>query len=152
MTEAAFKKKKNTQTASDSRVTTHPSYTEYSWDTLVGNNRPASAANMEATASLNRTGVKGGARRMNNTAASRRGATEYGGGTARYKNAPASGAKKRADSKSTADIRTKASATVKEQVKKAEKIRKKSIVAIHTIAVEKKYSFPASSQIGRAHV
>ncbi len=144
MTEAAFKKKKNTQTASDSRVTTHPSYTEYSWDTLVGNNRPASAANMEATASLNRTGVKGGARRMNNTAASRRGATGYGGGTARYKNAPASGAKSRTDSKSTADIRKKASATVKEQVKKAEKIRKKSIVAIHTIAAEKKYSFPAS--------
>ncbi len=149
MTEAAFKNKKNTQ-AADNRISTHPSYKEYSWDSLINNNRPRNNASAQNTSQQGRAGVKNGARTVNSTAAARRPAPTagahpgYGRGFAKTGTRAAAGAKSRASAQSAARAREKAADTVKEQVKKADKLRKKSIVAIHTIVVEKKYSFPLS--------
>ena len=136
MTEATFKK--NTKKASDTLISTHPSYTEYSWESLVNNNRPKSPSAMQETANV-------GARRMNTAAP--RGAQVKAGAGRRNTGKKAKlnvGTMARTGVNGSTNVRAKAAETVKAQVKKAEKIRKKSIVAIHTIAVEKKYSFPLS--------
>lgn len=149
MTEAAFKNKKNTK-ASDNRISTHPAYTEYSWENLINNNRPRGTASAQNAAQPSRAGVKSGAYTVNSTAAARRRAPTgganpgYGHGAARNGTRSAAGVKSHASAQSTAKTRAKAADTVREQVKKADKLRKKSIVAIHTIVVEKKYSFPLS--------
>ncbi len=137
MTEAALKNKKNTKTASDNRISTHPSYKEYSWESLVNNNRPEAPTAMHSNANA-------GARRMNTAA--RKGAQVHAGAGRRTTDRVKTnaGTKARTGVKSGTNVRAKTTETVKAQVKKAEKIRKKSIVAIHTIVVEKKYSFPLS--------
>ncbi|MBQ8552458.1 MAG: hypothetical protein IJ428_06560 [Clostridia bacterium] len=145
MTEAAFKNKKNTQAASDNCISTHPSYTEYSWETLINNNRPKNTAHMQNTNQINRVGPGGSSRTVNSTAAARRPISSGSGTRSGYgQSGAAVGARARTSTKSASKTRANASAAVKEQVKKADKIRKKSIVAIHTIVVEKKYSFPLS--------
>lgn len=122
-TGASFKKNRNRTTVSDGRISTHPSYTEYSFDALtkgpsgntgtlprVENRRPVGASSAPKTAKKPEK--------------AKRAQTAARSAAAKPKITEAEAAKSRAEKK--------------------ERIRKKSMVAIHTIVVEKKYSFPVS--------
>ncbi len=136
MTEAAFKKKKNTKASSGERISTHPSYTEYSWDSLVaGKQGTQSTAAASTTAQTRRsTPAQSNAAVRRPLAVSQpvmgRGAV---GKTV-------SGAKTKEQEQS--EVRTTAAANVKETAAVKKKV--KSVVNIHTITAEKKYAFPMS--------
>lgn len=129
MTEAAFKKKKNTQASSGERISTHPSYTEYSWDSIVTTGAPAQAAASTATAQTRRPTA------TQSTAAVRRpSAVSQPMTKRRAAEKTVSGAEKKAAESSAVSVKEKTA--VKKKVK--------SVVNIHTIAAEKKYAFPMS--------
>lgn len=119
--ETSFKNKKKGKGMADNRISTHPSYTEYSWDNLVEKRPGASAPN--TTQSANAGHNTGSMPKVQVGRASQ--------------NTGTMGAVKGVSA-------AKADAGVKTYENKRERLRKKSIVAIHTIAVNKKYSFPIS--------
>ncbi len=131
MTEATFKEKKNKQASTDNRISTHPAYTEYAWDSLVNNG---------STASAQADGARRKAPMNASTVAARRPISGVG----------TKAGKIQKEKSVSADTKTKASAASvsaekkKSRSKTAEKIKKKSIVAMHTVVVEKKYAFPMS--------
>ncbi len=131
MTEATFKEKKNKQASTDNRISTHPAYTEYAWDSLVNNGKRGTAS-AEAAA----TGRKAP---MNTSTVAKRPISGVGVqvGTPGKEKTVSAGAKSKTSSSSI-------SAEKKSRSKTAEKIKKKSIVAMHTVVVEKKYAFPMS--------
>ena len=118
--EATFKKKKNNTPSVDGRISTHPSYTEYSWDTLLAS-RPKPARDIN-TAAAPTIGVM----------------PKVNGGAAKV----GSKTKAKAPTKTASKTEAKKEVAVKE--KKAAKVRIKKKISIHTIAVDKKYSFPIS--------
>ncbi len=131
--EATFKKKKNNTPSVDGRISTHPSYTEYSWDTLVASRpKPARDIKQSSAAARNTAGIP----RVNTGAIPKVGTAKPG--TAQP------GTKSRTAEKTAARREAKAKAVAVEKAEKKARIRKKSVVAIHTIAVDKKYSFPLS--------
>lgn len=132
MTEAAFKKKKNTQAASGERISTHPSYTEYSWDSIVTDSSTAQAAQMSAEA-IRRPAAAQSA-------------------TAVRRPAPTAQPRSRVDTrerKESAANKTARTAAASRQASMVQggaavKKRTKAVVNIHTLTVEKKYAFPMS--------
>ncbi len=143
------------------RISTHPSYTEYSWDALARPTypqRPMPPQNPQTNRrpqTQRSTGAARGAaaprgRMQQSTAAQMRGRMygqpQMGAHAARPRGGQAhsrQAANARADAaRKAAQSRAKASAAIKAQAQKAEKLRRKSIVTLHTIVVEKKYSFP----------
>lgn len=130
MTEATFKEKKNKQASTDNRISTHPAYTEYAWDSLVNNGKgnTASAGEARRKAPMNAS-----------TVAARRPVSGMGANAGAVKKEKSVSADAKA--KMTA---ASVSAEKKSRSKTAEKIKKKSVVAMHTVVVEKKYAFPAS--------
>ncbi len=134
MTEAAFKKKKNTKASSGERISTHPSYTEYSWDSIVTNGTPAQSAASTTAQTRRPAPVQSTAAVRRPSAVSqpmtKRGAAEK----------TVSGAEKKTAEKSA--VSTAPAVSVKE--KAAVKKKVKSVVNIHTITTEKKYAFPMS--------
>ena len=170
MTDAAFKKSNNSGAVAGQRISTHPSYTEYSWDSLARPNtqpqrppqpqRPTAgrtqtarpAANpaqrgpqvQRSTAAVNarrdrmQRPVQAGAR-----PGARTGTPQSARQSAQQPAGAREAAKRRAEAqKKAAQNRAKAAAALKVQAAKADKLRKRSIVAIHTIVSDKKYSFP----------
>lgn len=131
MTEAAFKKKKNTQASSGERISTHPSYTEYSWDSIVTSDSGAQSA-----ATLRRPAP------AQSSAAVRRPSyvSQPAVGRSTAARGASSGAERKTQEKST--VRTTSAVSVNEGA--AVKKRTKSVVNIHTITTEKKYAFPMS--------
>lgn len=123
--EATFKKKKNNTPSVDGRISTHPSYTEYSWDTLVAS-RPKPARDIQKTAAANTVG----AIPKSNVGANI--------------NRPKVGSKTKAKAPAKTAPKAKAKTEVAVKEKKAAKIRVKKKIDIHTISVDKKYSFPLS--------
>lgn len=127
--EATFKKKKNNTPSVDGRISTHPSYTEYSWDTLVASRpKPARDIHQPSAAAANPVG---GMRIQNTGAIPKTGAAKPG-------------AKSRTSAKTAARSASNAKAATAAKVEKKARIRTKSVVSIHTIAVDKKYAFPLS--------
>ncbi|MBE6611695.1 MAG: hypothetical protein E7632_04290 [Ruminococcaceae bacterium] len=174
MTDAAFKKSNNSGAVAGQRISTHPSYTEYSWDSLARPNaqsqrppqpqRPTAgrtqtartAANpaqrgpqvQRSTAAVNarrdrmQRPVQAGARPGARTG-TQQSARQSARQTAQRSAGAREAAKRRAEAqKKAAQNRAKAAAALKVQAAKADKLRKRSIVAIHTIVSDKKYSFP----------
>ena len=123
MTEATYKKKKNSA-QTDNRISTHPSYTEYAWDSLVSDETKASTV---STQNINRVNAAPAA----NTGRA---------GTVRRSGRTATGTAAKAKVKTAADAETRKKA----RAQAADNIKKKSIVAMHTVVVEKKYAFPMS--------
>ena len=149
MTDAASKKANNQEKMQGQHTmrTTHPAYTEYSWSSLTRNSPPPRTANTSARnnpqPNVKRTTAARQAPANNISGQTRRAqpmgapmAANYRTGP-RPKTQPASSVKPRAAAKTA----SKAASTVKE---KAAKIRTKSITTLHTIVVEKRYSFPLS--------
>ncbi len=151
MTDATFKKKKNNEALPGQRISTHPSYREYSWDSISrpkapqrdnnidqsnGNRRGASQASSNAKASAF-YGNPADARRSvgaRNTSGKTRSSDAHGKTRA---------AAHKSAAKSSAE-RAKSASAIKVQAAKVERLRKKSITKLHTIVVEKKYQFPLS--------
>ncbi|MBQ2766386.1 MAG: septum formation initiator family protein [Clostridia bacterium] len=131
MTEAAFKKKKNTQAASGERISTHPSYTEYSWDSIVADNSAAQTAQMSAEAIRRPAAAQSATavRRPTPTAQPRSRVD-----TRERKEATSGKAARTAANRQAAMVQGGA----------AVKKRTKAVVNIHTLTVEKKYAFPMS--------
>ena len=137
MTEAKFGEKKNKQSSGDNRISTHPSYTEYAWESLVNSGKQRG----EASGDNSRTAP------MRSEAAVRRPASGVGAQSAGR--GIAAGRKSKAAAGSAVGKKTEAAKSAaqtknKSHAKSVEKIRKKSMVAVHTITVEKKYAFPMS--------
>ncbi len=121
VTEARLKKKQNSQTASNGPISTHPSYTEYSWDSIAGTSsakRPSAVSGIYNPA-LNKIGTVGNS--GTNTAATSK--------TAK---------------KQTSKARVNIFAFPKAKAKTEVKVRHKHIEKIHTLVAEKRYSFPLS--------
>ena len=180
MTDAAYNKANHSGAMPGNRVSTHPSYTEYTWDTLT---RPAEAAAPSAKAPARPVNTarpvnpakQEPVRRNVRQAAAQPAAQNYadqryarnqgyvprpipgqrtapgnsisaqGNLSAQAKKARDAAAKASAEALRRAEAsRAKTAAALKKQAAKAEKIRRKSMVAIHTIAAEQKYAFPLS--------
>lgn len=138
MTEAAFKKKKNTKASSGERISTHPSYTEYSWDTIAGASSQAQPMRADTTAPVRGTAA------MQSSAAVRRPSPvsqPLGGRGAVSRGETGLGIK----TQKNPLARTAAkSGAVNVSENTAVKKKTRSVVNIHTIATEKKYAFPMS--------
>ncbi len=128
MTEAAFKKKKNTQASSGERISTHPSYTEYSWDSLVADNAAADTVQMSVESARRPTASQSAA--------------------AVHRPIPKVQPRSRTDTRerkgALAGKEATRTAAAAVQGGVAVKRRTKTVVDIHTLAVEKKYAFPMS--------
>ena len=129
MTEAAFKKKKNTKASSGERISTHPSYTEYSWDSIMGT---------DGGGPMNGTAAAPAKRMTAENAATLKRPSPTSNPTVGRSSAPTVKAKPREEAtlKKNTAVGTREAATVKKKIK--------SVVKIHTITAEKKYAFPMS--------
>jgi len=187
----AYNKPKHPGAMPGQRVSTHPSYTEYSWDSLArpaaptrpapqprsvnpqtrrpqpqrtANPAAARPAPMQQTAAA-RPGVRQSTAAVNQrrdriqqgsmqqgrmqqgrTQPQQQGRTNPQGNlSAQARRAQQAAAKASAEALRRAEeSRARTAAALKKQAAKAEKLRRKSLVAIHTIAAEKKYAFPLS--------
>ncbi len=137
MTGAAFKKKKNTKASSGERISTHPSYTEYSWDAIASGNTGTQPAVGASAQTRRPESVQSSAAVRRPSAASHPiGGQASVGRVETGANAKAQqGTDVRTQAKSGA-LRVSDGAAVKKKVR--------SVVNIHTIAAEKKYAFPMS--------
>ncbi len=115
--ETSFKNKKNKKNMADGRISTHPSYTEYSWASINAK-RP--------TSTVPNSSVRPGAQTTGSIP----------------KVGAAAGTISAVGNKTASRTAVKTQSAVKER--SGERLRKKSIVAIHTIVVDKKYAFPIS--------
>ena len=139
MTEAAFKKKKNTKASSGERISTHPSYTEYSWDAIAGGGSTAQAMTADTAAP-----VRGTAAMQSSTAVRRPSPISQPIGSrdaaGRINNRGASNKTGQRTAPRTkavgGEVSIRDGAAVKKKIK--------SVVNIHTITTEKKYAFPMS--------
>ena len=191
MNDAAYNKAKHSGAMPGQRVSTHPSYTEYSWDALA---RPmdALARPMDAQAQARQAGPKArpnpqvkrpqpqqrtanpaaarpapmrqtvanpaarpGVRQSTAAVNQRRDRMQQGSMqqnlqpqgnlSAQARKAQQAAARASAEALRRAEeSRARTAAALKKQAAKAEKLRHKSMIAIHTIAAEKKYAFPLS--------
>ena len=172
--DAAYTNANNNARAANQRISTHPSYTEYSWDSLTKSSSanvsvpvmqtpvPRPSQNGRSTQAMHtavtpRGTVKQRPQGRNgfaNTAAAdtaRGGLKQPRAGISVFparksKSTPQPHArhhaKQSAAAAKTVSRAKHAEEAIKQQAKNAEKLRRKSIVAIHTIVVEKKYAFP----------
>ncbi len=134
MTEARFKEKKNKQASTDSRISTHPSYTEYAWESIVASGKEHCAAGTDM----------GRAKRFSSAGSAAAAKAPIGGTYAGGRADIARGSDTVNKAKSTAASGVGTAVKKKARSDTAEKIKKKSIVAMHTVVVEKKYAFPMS--------
>jgi len=133
MTEA----KKNTKTqSSDNRISTHPSYTEYSWDALVGSKQ---TAHKTETSKMTASAASAGATITAPSSQAKKTAGSFKGGIAKTK-------LRKHSSVSAPAAKESAESVVigTDTAEKKAKAKTKKKVSIHTITVEKKYSFPIS--------
>ena len=180
----AYNKPKHPGAMPGQRVSTHPSYTEYSWDSLARPAAPARpapqtrAANPQArrpqpqqrasnpaaarSAPMRQAAnpsVRPDVRQTSAAVNQRRDRMQQPQGrmqqpgrvnpqpqgnlSAQARRAQQAAAKASAEALRRAEeSRARTAAALKKQAAKAEKLRRKSLVAIHTIAAEKKYAFP----------
>jgi len=120
-------KKNTTKAVSDNRISTHPSYKEYSWDALVGGEK-------------NNVGVPNSAKTVNDSAAAPIKKPVVGTKSAKKQKAVNKAAAK-PESKVIAGKKTDVASVTAEPRTKV-KVRTKKKTRIHTIAVEKRYTFP----------
>lgn len=123
-------KKNNKQSISDHRISTHPSYTEYSWDALVGPERRSASVSGTSVGAIGNT-------RFNRSTGAPKSTNEKGkqkGVRSQHTTAPTA--------KLHSNDAVKAGESTTAAV--APRLRTKSRVRIHTITVEKKYAFPIS--------
>lgn len=138
MTEVTFKNKKNRKTSAQDRAEPQ-SFTEYSWENLINDKMVSAARAQNRAAELKRAAAA--KKNMERAAAERASAGRVGNGSYTYTRRAAS-----AGMHNTGAVQTKASvknkADVKTAAKKLERIRTKTVVGVHTVIAEKKYSFP----------
>lgn len=139
MTEATFKNKKNRKASTDDR-TEAQSYAEYSWENLINDKMVSAARAQNRAEALKRAAA---AKRNMEAARARAGRTGAVGVSANtHKRASASvggihsGVKLQRKAKTQTQVRSRAEAV--------ERIRTKTVVGVHTIISDKKYSFPIS--------
>lgn len=133
-------KNSSKQPVSDNRISTHPSYKEYSWDSLVGSPGKTTPAAQTASAAAAAAPAHGAVNRHRSAGRS----TVGHRGVYRPVHTPAEkkagdvGAVPAKAGTSPAKVNAAPAAPAREKVKT------RKIINIHTISVEKKYAFPLS--------
>lgn len=131
MTEATFKNKKNRQASTDDR-TEAQSYTEYSWENLINDKMVSAARAQNRAEALKRAAAAKRRMEAANARANRTGSVKRVGTVGTFHSAV------------KPQKKAKVQASVKARAEKAERIRTKTVVGVHTIISEKKYNFPLS--------
>ncbi len=117
-------KKNNSKVVSDNRISTHPSYKEYSWDSLVGGEKKNAEASSKATPTADAAKA-----------------------VPLKKGIHTSGIKSARKAKKETAVKKEADAIVKKEAEAAvavpaAKVKVKKKVQIHTIASGQRYAFP----------